>query len=148
MRDDRRRQVTPHFRLSEFDSGDGARVPGPRAHDVLHWCEWIGEPLRARFGPVTIHSGYRSFARNAIVGGAPQSVHLLRTPLPDRGASSPAIAVAADVSCAEGSPASWVMWFLDHRQAHAQLGRRGRGGVGHYPGFVHLDTGPKRRWDG
>ncbi len=138
--------LTAHFRLDEFDSRDGALVPGSAEDDVRRWCEWIGEPLRARFGPVTILSGYRSFAHNRAVGGAPLSVHLLRTPLPDRGRSSSALAVAADVTCEQGGPASWALWFLDHRHAHPQLGSRGRGGLGHYPSFVHLDTGPRRRW--
>ncbi len=138
--------LTAHFRLSEFDSRDGALVPGAAEDDVRNWCRWIGEPLRERFGPVTIHSGYRSAARNLVVGGASHSVHMLRTPLPDRGRSSSALAVAADVTCERGGPASWAMWFLDHRQAHHHLGRRGRGGVGHYPGFVHLDTAAARRW--
>jgi hypothetical protein len=138
--------LTAHFKLAEFDSRDGALVPGAAEADVRSWCRWIGEPLRARFGAVTIHSGYRSAARNLAVGGATQSVHLLRTPLPDRGRASSAVAVAADVTCARGAPASWALWFLEHRQAHEQLGRRGRGGVGHYDAFVHLDTGAARRW--
>jgi hypothetical protein len=144
--DARRTLLTRHFRLFEFDSRDGARVPGAYEDDVRNWCRWVGEPLRARFGAVHILSGYRSDARNAAVGGASRSVHLLRTALPDRAGSSSAVAVAADVTCAKGSPASWAAWFLEHRQAHEHLGRRGRGGLGHYPGFVHLDTGPARSW--
>jgi len=146
--DARRALLTAHFRLSEFDSRDGALVPGRLEHDVRHWCEWIGEPLRASFGAVTILSGYRTFARNELVGGAPRSVHLLRTPLPGGYAGSTSVAVAADVTCAKGSPAVWGSWFRGHCQAHAQLGPRGRGGVGVYSGFVHLDTGPLRRWFG
>jgi uncharacterized protein YcbK (DUF882 family) len=144
--DARRTLLTAHFRLSEFDSRDGALVPGAHEDSVRKWCEWIGEPLRARFGAVTILSGYRSYARNELVGGAPYSVHLLRTPLPDRGLRSSAVAVAADVRCRRGSPASWALWFLDHRQAHPHLGRYHRGGLGIYDSFVHLDTGPARRW--
>jgi hypothetical protein len=142
----RRKLLTAHFRLSEFDSLDGALVPGSAEDDVRNWCRWIGEPLRERFGAVRVHSGYRSAARNAIVGGAPRSVHLLLTPLPDRGRKSSQLAVAADVTCAKGSPGSWALWFQEHRQAHHQLRRRGRGGLGHYDSFVHLDTGPARDW--
>jgi hypothetical protein len=144
--DARHTLLTAHFRLSEFDSRDGALVPAAAEDDVRNWCRWIGEPLRQAFGPVTVHSGYRSLARNEVVGGASKSVHLLRTPLPDRGYGNTRLAVAADVSCERGAPASWALWFLDHRQAHDQLARRGRGGLGHYRSFVHLDTGPKRRW--
>jgi hypothetical protein len=144
--DARRTLLTAHFRLSEFDSHDGALVPGEHEDDVRRWCEWIGEPMRARFGAVAITSGYRSAAHNRAVGGARASVHLLRTPLPDRGRSSSAIAVAADVTCENGSPGAWALWFLDHRQAHHHLGRHGRGGIGHYDGFVHLDTASARRW--
>ncbi len=146
MRDARRTLLTANFRLSEFDSRDGALVPGGAEDDVRNWCRWIGEPLRERFGAVTIHSGYRSFARNEVVGGASQSVHLLRTPLPDRARGSSALAVAADVTCARGGPGSWALWFQEHRQAHERLGRHHRGGLGHYPAFVHLDTGQLRSW--
>jgi hypothetical protein len=34
------------------------------------------EPLRARFGPVSIHSGYRSAAVNAQIGGSATSQHM------------------------------------------------------------------------
>jgi hypothetical protein len=144
--DARRTLLTAHFTLAEFDSRDGALVHGRHEDDVRNWCRWIGEPLRARFGAVTIHSGYRSYARNRLVGGAPNSVHLLRTPLPDRGAGSTAVAVAADVTCDHGAPSSWAHWFLEHRAAHPQLHPRHRGGLGVYDAFVHLDTGSRRRW--
>jgi hypothetical protein len=138
--------LTAHFRLSEFDSRDGALVPGKHEDDVRRWCEWIGEPLRARFGVVHILSGFRSVRRNQLVNGAPNSVHLLRTALPGRGSPSSAVAVAGDVTCASGAPSSWAAWFVEHRGRHPHLAAHGRGGLGVYDSFVHLDTGPLRRW--
>ena len=38
-------------------------------------CEVILEPIRAQFGPVHIHDGYRSPEHNARVGGKPTSWH-------------------------------------------------------------------------
>jgi len=146
MMDARRTLLTAHFRLSEFDSHDGALVRGADEGAIAHLCEWWLEPLRAFFGPVTVHSGYRSTAHNFAVGGAKRSVHLLRTPLPRRPRGSAVKAAAADVSCATGNPAMWAEWARQHRAAHPHLGPRGRGGIGVYRTFVHLDTAGNRGW--
>lgn len=141
-----RRRLTRHFVIEEFDSSDGARVPPEHYAALEHLCDWLLEPLRAGFGPVTVHSGYRSFPVNRRVGGAKRSVHLLRTPLPDRGRRSSTVAAAADVTCAEGTPSIWAGFARAERRESVHLAQRGRGGVGQYSGFVHLDTGPARDW--
>ncbi len=148
MRRSRRNPLSPHFVIEEFDSHDGARVPHRQEHALVHLCEWWLEPLRGFFGPVTIHSGYRTPAHNQAVGGARSSVHLLRTPLPLRGAGSTRAAAAADVTCATGSPAAWATWAEQHRRRFPHLAMRQRGGIGLYPSFLHLDTAPLRDWDG
>ncbi len=141
-----RRRLTRHFVIEEFDSHDGARVP-PEHHAALeHLCDWLLEPLRADFGRVWVLSGFRSFAHNQAVGGRPKSVHLLRSPLPDPGPLKGIVAAAADVRCAEGTPAQWASWARQERGASSHLAQRGRGGVGQYPTFVHLDTWRARDW--
>lgn len=141
-----RRRLTRHFVVEEFDSHDGALVHPADYPALEHLCDWLLEPLRADWGRVTILSGFRSFAHNRAVGGAPKSVHMLRTPLPDRGASSSTVAAAADVRCARGTPSLWAAWARDERRESVHLVRRGRGGVGLYPTFVHLDTATARDW--
>jgi hypothetical protein len=138
--------VTAHFRLDEFDCRDGSEVRGRDEGAIAHVCGWWLEPLRATFGPVTVRSGFRSVPYNRAVGGARHSVHLLRTPLPRRPTGSAVKAAAADVTCATGNPAMWAEWARQHRQRHDHLALRGRGGIGVYPGFVHLDTGAARDW--
>lgn len=68
--------LSPHFSASEFRSRDGAPHPAPLARQrlVSHL-----EVLRCICGsrPLQIISGHRSPARNAAVGGASQSRHLV-----------------------------------------------------------------------
>jgi hypothetical protein len=141
-----RHRLGPHFVVEEFDSRDGARVP-PRheraLRELVHW--WL-EPLRSEFGPVTVHSGYRSASHNLAIGGASRSVHLLTTPMPNYHGRHALMAAAADVTCAEGSPELWAGWAATHRTPHQFLSSRRRGGIGRYPTFVHLDTGARRDW--
>jgi len=141
-----RRRLSPHFVVEEFDSRDGARVPDEHLDAIAKLVDWWLTPMRAEFGAVTVLSGYRSHAHNLRVGGARHSVHLLSTRLPNADPRFGAVAAAADVTCAEGSPRQWSSWAGHHRQAHAKLGPRGRGGIGTYITFLHLDTGDWRRW--
>ncbi|GGG21658.1 hypothetical protein GCM10010964_07300 [Caldovatus sediminis] len=91
----------------------------PAAIDIL----WeLGQ--RERMDEFVILSGYRTAATNVAVGGAGDSLHLQ--------------ARALDVQVPTARLASFG-------EAAAALGR---GGVGLYPsqGFVHIDSGPVRRW--
>jgi uncharacterized protein YcbK (DUF882 family) len=104
------------FFMSEFDCHDGTRVPA-RAHgEVMILVRGYLDPLRAEFGPVTVHSGFRTKVHNKSVG----HVYSLQ---PGRG-------VAADVSCRVGRPRDWAE-FLE---------RLHPGGLGRYENFVHVDT--------
>jgi uncharacterized protein YcbK (DUF882 family) len=114
-------RLSPHFALSEFRSPDKRHVPEAYATELQNLCIRYLEPLRERFGPVTVHSGHRSHRRNQAVGGAPLSFHLDRPGL---------AGAAADVSCARGGPAEWFR-FLDGL---------GPGGLGLYPTHVHVDN--------
>jgi uncharacterized protein YcbK (DUF882 family) len=121
-------RLSPHFRSEEFDSHDGARMPLRYRWKLRRLCRRYLEPLRSRFGPVTVTSGYRSLSHNARVGGAPRSFH---TFVAGRAGA------AADVVCARGRPGEW----------HAYLDSIGAPGLGLYPSFVHVDTRRGRaRW--
>jgi len=60
-------KLTPHFTLAEFTRSESAKRHGvsnePTAEhqqNLVVLCEKILEPLRAKFGPINISSGYRS----------------------------------------------------------------------------------------
>lgn len=115
-------RISPHFRLEEFRSRDGADVPYRSYDDLEALCQQLLEPLRREFGRVVITSGYRTKARNRAVGGAPRSYH--RYDIRNRRG------VAADFQCAMGTPGDW----------YAFLGGFRPGGMGLYTTFVHVDN--------
>ena len=103
------------------DSRTGAVHPfDPHAIDVL----WEVTQKAGATGELLIFSGYRTPETNALVDGAGDSQHLR--------------AAAVDVHV----PAERMEGFRDTAL------RLGLGGVGIYAGrgFVHLDSGPVRRW--
>ena len=65
-----RKRLSKHFTVEEFDCHNGTRV-SPREYNGLEYlCKQFLEPLRAKFGRVTINSGFRTKAYNASIGGA------------------------------------------------------------------------------
>lgn len=74
--------------------------------------------------PVIINSGYRSKAHNKLVGGAPNSQHLLGK--------------AFDIRITDA---------LSREKIKFHAKEAGFTGIGDYQNFVHLDTGPARYWD-
>lgn len=84
------------------------------------------QKLRNNLGkPLVVTSAYRSAAHNAKVGGAKNSQHRLGK--------------AFDIVMANHDPT--------HFESVAKA--VGFTGIGHYPksGFMHIDTGPARRWN-
>ena len=76
-------QLSKHFRLSEFTrSGTALRRNLDNNPDVdsvealQELCIHVLEPLRRRFGIISITSGFRSAPVNAAIGGSPTSQHL------------------------------------------------------------------------
>lgn len=76
-------QLSPNFRLSEFLRSDTARELGiPNAPSATHCialrilARELLQPLRDRFGPIRVTSGFRAPELNAAVDGSPKSVHL------------------------------------------------------------------------
>jgi uncharacterized protein YcbK (DUF882 family) len=122
-----RHRLSKHFTVEEFDCKDGTKV-SPREYNGLEYlCKVYLEPLRKKFGPVTIDSGFRTRAWNEKVGGASNSYH--RYGIHDGNDQ------AADVRCANGSPREWwatLNWIRNNK-------RNGRGGLGLYSTFVHCD---------
>lgn len=145
-----RLRLSRHFTVEEFDSRDGARVPAVLVPGLRFLVAWWLQPMRNEFGPVRVASGYRSPRHNASVGGARASIHLGLTLMPSTKPAGLYRAAASDVICARGNVASWVQWAERRRAQNPHLGGQGRGGIGRYPrlGFVHLDTGPRRDWNG
>lgn len=72
-------------------------------------------------GPIIINSGYRSEPYNAQVGGSPKSYHLLGRAFD--------IPITTD-------------FFIELARSCGFLG------IGLYPTFTHIDTGPDRTWRG
>jgi hypothetical protein len=121
-------KVSPHFTYQEFATHDGTPIPIRAVGGLQALCKDFLEPMRRKFGPAFVLSGYRHRTYNAAIGGARNSVHIW-----DETPSS----VAADMRFAKGTPAQWA--------AEAKRLRRARGkggGVGTYPrmGFVHVDN--------
>ncbi|KFC62791.1 putative exported protein [Devosia sp. LC5] len=110
----------PNFSPQEIASkGEGELLIDEASMDKL-------QALRTALGkPLIITSAYRSAAHNARVKGAKNSQHRLGK--------------AFDVMMTNQDPAAF------ERAARAA----GFTGFGHYPksGFMHIDTGPARRWN-
>lgn len=143
-------QLSPHFRIEEFACHDGTPVPTAAIDALREWCRAWGEPLRERFGPVRITSGFRTPAYNRGVGGAPQSYHVYSLRYGPGATLRGERGVAADCVPARGNPAQWQRWAVARMGSAAwPLGSARGAAVGYgSSGFVHLDTGPRRTWAG
>ena len=126
---DRMDRPSPHFAYAEFDCRNGKALPKAAESAVKEWCERIGEPLRKKFGPVHINSGYRPADYNASVGGERNSVHIYDFPGRNFGA------VAVDVTCETGSPEEWYGFTAGKAD-----------GRGIYASFHHADTRGRIGW--
>ena len=130
LKKDGARQLSPAFKAREFRCRDGSD-----AIMIDQTLVVLLQAIREHFNkPITITSGYRTAAHNAVVGGAKSSQHLLGR--------------AADIQVAGVS--------VEAVAAYAESLMPDRGGVGRYPvkagrakGWVHVDTRPnKSRWVG
>ena len=136
-----RLRLSPHFIIEEFDSKDGERVPAASVPALKELCVHLLEPKRTKYGSCTVNSGHRSVARNANQGGVVNSRHIYH-----RHPGS----VAADVRFDTGTVAQWdasARWRFSNKPRWTSTNR---GGVGDYPtkGFIHVDSGPRRNFDG
>lgn len=136
-----RKQLSPHFYLDEFHCRDGSKVPSAAVPALEELCKYQLEPLRKKYGPARVNSGYRTRSYNASIGGATFSQHIY-----DEHPGS----VAADVTFSRGTPSQWARSARWRFRSWKRWRTTQRGGVGYYPvsGFVHVDSGPRRDWEG
>jgi uncharacterized protein YcbK (DUF882 family) len=122
-----RHRLSKHFVVEEFDCHDGTKVQ-KRDYDGLEYlCRKFLEPLRAKYGAVSVHSGFRTTSYNRSVGGASNSFHVYT--------AHDGNDQAADISCARGNPTQWHAFLRKIRSDK----RNGKGGLGLYSTFVHCD---------
>lgn len=122
-------KLTTNFTLEEFACKDGTRVPIELLPNVTALAGQL-QILRDHLGEsIHINSGYRTAAYNEKVGGKSASQHLL--------------AKAADITCKSKSPKQLAAVI----EKLISQGILKFGGMGVYPGFVHVDIRKnKSRW--
>jgi uncharacterized protein YcbK (DUF882 family) len=122
-----RHRLSKHFVVEEFDCHDGTKVQ-PRDYNGLEYlARTYLEPLRKKYGPVHINSGFRTRAYNQKIGGASNSFHVYT--------EHDGNDQACDFTCARGTPAQWhatCNWIRRNKRSN-------KGGLGLYDMFVHVD---------
>ena len=75
-------KLSAYFDLAEFTRSESAKREGldntpPSEHleNIKVLCEKVLEPIRLRFGPINISSGYRGKMLNHFIGGSISSDH-------------------------------------------------------------------------
>lgn len=125
-------KLSANFTLAEARCNCGCRyLMDAASRPVLINTAAMLERVRTALGgkPVLVNSWVRCAKWNKQVGGVTDSQHL-------RG-------YAVDFTCRDLSPAE-----VRRRLVAAGLDDLGVGGLGVYPGFVHVDRGPRREWAG
>ena len=125
--------LSPHFTLAELTrtSSGISNVPTDAEVKALEALALtLLEPVRAKFGPVSIHSGYRGPAVNAAIGGSKTSQHM-------RGE-------AADFHCAGARLETVMRWIvvesgLSYGQVILEGHTKGE------PTWIHLSLGAPYR---
>ena len=75
-------KLSAHFSLAEFTRSESAKRHGvsneptpEHLENIKVLCEKVLEPIRIKFGPINLSSGYRSKTLNHYIGGALNSQH-------------------------------------------------------------------------
>jgi len=71
--------LTPNFTLTEMtatNTGINNEPTVVEAQKLLYLAQYILQPIRDKWGPVIVTSGYRSFDVNKAVGGSETSQHM------------------------------------------------------------------------
>lgn len=121
--------LTKNFDITEFSCNDGTPVPSEYLPNVKKLAEQL-QILRDELNePIHINSAYRTPAYNKKVGGKTASQHLQ--------------AKAADITVKSKTPKQLAAII----EKLISEGKLKFGGMGVYPGFVHVDIRPgKARW--
>jgi hypothetical protein len=102
---DLREYLSPHFRLSEMLVTTHREIdnrPTRAVYDQLRsFCADFMEPVRERFGPIAVSSGFRCEELNSAIGGARSSAHKY-------GSAGDFVAMAPDVTTKDV-----VRWIVD-----------------------------------
>ena len=73
-------RLSPHFTYAEMTRTSVRQIlndpPERELVRLIALCNFVLEPVRRNFGPVVIHSGYRSPLVNERLGGASASQHV------------------------------------------------------------------------
>lgn len=130
-------KLSPHFDSAEFICHDGTDVPVELEPNLRRLVATADVIRRSADVPISVISGYRTPAYNARIGGAHDSTHMTAEAL-------------------DGRPGLGLTILGLHAMI-LTLHRRGQlpglGGLGLYPGWVHIDVrkpadGHLRRWSG
>lgn len=124
-------KLTKNFDSNEFNCHDGTAVPDELMPNVKKLAQQL-QRLRDELGePIHINSGYRSPAYNKKIGGVQDSQHVQGK--------------AADITVKSKSPKQLAAII----ESLIKDGSLYFGGIGVYPGFVHVDIRmDKARWKG
>jgi len=121
--------LSAHFTLAELTRTSSGQPNVPNAAEtkaLVALCSSLLEPVRAKFGPVSIHSGYRSKAVNEAIGGAKSSQHM-------RGE-------AADFHCPGATLEHVMRWIVtESGLAYGQVILEGH--TAGEPTWIHLSLG-------
>jgi hypothetical protein len=121
--------LSPHFTLAELTRTSSGLVNVPTDAEVKALgalCTTLLEPVRAKFGPVSIHSGYRGPAVNAAIGGSKTSQHM-------RGE-------AADFHCPGATLETVMRWIVTESNLHYGQAIL-EGHTAGEPTWIHLSLG-------
>ena len=126
---DNRKEAVSYFKISEFDSKDGAEMPSDVKMNVIELIDNLNV-LRQELGsPLFVNSGYRSPEHNKNIGGSLNSQHLTGK--------------AADIRSNEYTPKQ----IKEKIEELIKVGKMKQGGLSAYNTFVHYDIrGKKARW--
>ena len=117
------KNLSTNFKVREFACSDGSD-PVFISPELVELLQKIRDHFKK---PVTINSAYRTVTKNKAVGGATYSQHLYGT--------------AADITVKGVSPIVVA--------AYAESLLPGKGGIGIYSTFTHVDVRKtKSRWNG
>ena len=132
-----RQRLSKNFIVEEFDCHDGTKVAARDYNGLKLLCRKYLEPLRAKYGSVTILSGFRTVSHNRKIGGASKSFHVYTI--------HDANDQACDVRCVRGTPRDWHKTLNTIRRQ--EMGNKG--GLGLYSSFCHVDLRDyKADWKG